>query len=147
MHFGKQYRYRFGDIDHAGIAYYPRFFHYFHCAFEDWWADGLGTAYPELMGVHDLGFPVVNVDADFFAPIRYGDDPSVHVGVLRAGKSSLTLGFWMQLEDATPLVRCRARITTVAASMANGAKRELPERWRAELLRFQLDAGEFPERP
>ena len=26
---------RFADVDHAGIVYYPRFFHYFHMAFEE----------------------------------------------------------------------------------------------------------------
>ena len=41
MIFTKRYRYRFGDIDDAGIAYYPAMFHYFHCCFEDWWSDGL----------------------------------------------------------------------------------------------------------
>ena len=30
MIFTKRFRYRFGDIDDAGIAYYPSFFHYFH---------------------------------------------------------------------------------------------------------------------
>ena len=30
MTFRKRYRWRFGDIDDAGIAYYPTFFHYYH---------------------------------------------------------------------------------------------------------------------
>ena len=28
---------RFADVDHAGIVYYPRFFHLFHLAFEELW--------------------------------------------------------------------------------------------------------------
>ena len=59
MIFTKRLRYRFGDIDDAGIAYYPSFFHYFHCAFEDWWNDHLEINYAELMHEGDLGFPAV----------------------------------------------------------------------------------------
>jgi 4-hydroxybenzoyl-CoA thioesterase len=37
MAFRSQLKIRFGDIDHAGIVYYPRFLHYFHVALEDTW--------------------------------------------------------------------------------------------------------------
>ena len=37
--------YVFDDVDHAGIVYYPRFFHYFHLAFEEL----LFTAFAELV--------------------------------------------------------------------------------------------------
>jgi len=45
MKFEQRIRYRFGDIDDAGIAYYPKLLHCFHCAFEDWWSDALGRPY------------------------------------------------------------------------------------------------------
>ena len=51
MIFTKRYRYRFGDIDYAGIAYYPSYFHYFHCAFEDWWSEGLHAPYDVVLFV------------------------------------------------------------------------------------------------
>ncbi len=85
MSFRTRVRYRFGDIDDAGIAYYPKLLHYFHCAFEDWWSDGLGRNYAKLMHEDKLGFPAVKIDAEFFAPISYGDEPTVHLGVLRIG--------------------------------------------------------------
>ena len=145
MIFAKAHRWRFGDIDHAGIAYYPSFFHAFHCAFEDWWSEGLGVDYATLMHEHDLGFPAVRVEADFFAPIRYGDVPEISIGVLRIGASSVEFGFWMTL-DAEPRVRSRAKITTVAVSMRTGAKRQVPDAWRTEFGRWLLGEGEFPVR-
>ena len=57
-------RYRFGDIDHAGIAYYPTLLHLFHCAFEDWWSDALGHPYPKLLDRDKLGFPAVHLDVE-----------------------------------------------------------------------------------
>ena len=41
---------RFADVDHAGIVYYPRFFHYFHLAFEELFRSRMGPrAYVELL--------------------------------------------------------------------------------------------------
>ena len=88
MTFTTRLRYRFGDIDDAGIAYYPKLLHYFHQAFEDWWSDALGHPYPRLLHDDRLGFPAVKLEAEFFAPIRYGDEPDVHLGILRIGGSS-----------------------------------------------------------
>ena len=61
MIFTKRFRYRFGDIDDAGIAYYPSFFHYFHCAFEDWWSDALHTPYDTVLHEEKFGLPAVGV--------------------------------------------------------------------------------------
>ncbi|MFO0278571.1 MAG: acyl-CoA thioesterase, partial [Planctomycetota bacterium] len=83
MTFAQKLRYRFGDIDDAGIAYYPKLLHCFHCAFEDWWSDALCHPYPRLLHDDKLGFPAVKLEAEFFAPIRYGDDLTVHLAVLR----------------------------------------------------------------
>lgn len=124
--YSRRYRYRFGDIDHAGIAYYPALLHYCHCAFEDFWADDLGVAYPVLMTEHNLGFPAVHLEADFLAQVRYGDEPNIQVGVLRLGGSSVDFGFWW----TTTKPACHVRITTVPVAMDTLQKVALPERWR-----------------
>ncbi|MEZ5966157.1 MAG: thioesterase family protein [Planctomycetota bacterium] len=126
--FKRRYRYRFGDIDHAGIAYYPALLHACHCAFEDFWADDLGVTYPSLMSEHNLGFPAVHLEADFLAQIRYGDEPEIAVGVLRVGRSSVDFGFWWTTGEPA----CHVRITTVAVAMDTLQKMALPERWRQE---------------
>lgn len=144
MTFCTRLRYRFGDIDDAGIAYYPKLLHYFHCAFEDWWSDGLGHSYAKLMHEDKLGFPAVKIDAEFFAPVFYGDEPNVHLGVLRIGSSSVTLGFWMTKGDSDrPL--CRARIVTAGVHMDTMAKVELPQHWRERFAEFALDEADFPD--
>ena len=144
MIFRKRYRYRFGDIDDAGIAYYPALFHYFHCAFEDWWSDGLGRDYPGLLHDDKLGLPAVRIESDFYAAIRYGDEPWIHLGVLGIGTSSVELGMWMTREEAGPPL-CRARITTVAVDMDTMQKRPLPDRWRAAFEEFRIADAEFPQ--
>ena len=44
MAFRSQLKIRFGDIDRAGIVYYPRFMHYFHVALEEFFAGKLGMS-------------------------------------------------------------------------------------------------------
>ena len=143
MIYNKRVRYRFGDIDDAGIAYYPKLLHYFHCAFEDWWAEALGRPYADLLRQDKLGLPAVHLDVDFYAPIRYGDEPVIHLGVLRIGDASVDFGFWMTRDDdARPL--CRARVTTVAVDMSTMQKRALPNEWRTRFLEFDLPESAFP---
>ena len=143
MSFRTQLRYRFGDIDDAGIAYYPKLLHYFHQAFEDWWSDGLGRPYPKLMHEDKLGFPTVRLEVDFYSPVRYGDEPVVHLGVLRMGNSSVDFGFWMTRgDDPKPL--CRARVTTTAVDMDKLSKVPLPEHWRRRFAEFSLAEADFP---
>ena len=142
MVFTRRYRYRFGDIDDAGIAYYPAIFHYFHCCMEDWWSDGLGTSYRDVMAEQHFGLPAVRVEAEFLAPIRYGDEPDVHLGVLRVGTSSVQFGFWMS--DAGGRVLCRARITTASVDMRTMRGRPVPDEWRQAFARFALAEEEFP---
>lgn len=143
MTYRTRLRYRFGDIDDAGIAYYPKLLHYFHCAFEDWWSDGLGYPYAKLMHEDKLGLPTVKLEAEFFAPVRYGDEPWVHIGVLRIGQSSVEFGFWMTRgEDPQPL--CRARVTTVAVDMDAMQKLDLPAEWRRRFAPYALREEDFP---
>lgn len=136
-------RYRFGDIDHAGIAYYPKLLHLFQCAFEDWWSDELGHPYARLLDVDRLGFPAVHLEVDFFAPVVYGDEPTVHLGVLRVGRSSVEFAFWLTRGGDGP-VNCLARITTVAVDMATRKKREVPQVWREKFAAYAVTESELP---
>jgi 4-hydroxybenzoyl-CoA thioesterase len=49
MAFRSQLKIRFGDIDRAGIVYYPRFLQYFHVALEEFFADELGIEYCDCL--------------------------------------------------------------------------------------------------
>jgi 4-hydroxybenzoyl-CoA thioesterase len=144
MVFSKSYRFRFGDIDHAGIAYYPALLHYFHCAMEDWFADALGTKYPTVIDEERFGLPAVNIQAEFYGPIAYGDEPEISVAVLGLGHTSVTLGMWMTL-PGRDRPACRARIVTVSVDMDTMAKQEIPAKWRAIFEQHRIAEEEFPE--
>ncbi|MEE2888344.1 MAG: thioesterase family protein [Planctomycetota bacterium] len=143
MIFTKRFRYRFGDIDDAGIAYYPSFFHYFHCAFEDWWSDGLQTPYDTVLHQEKFGLPAVHIETDFLQPVRYGDEPDIHLGILHIGDTSVKFGYWMTLPNSDkPL--CRARITTVSVNMDTMTKQSVPTKWREAFQQYLIPEGQFP---
>ncbi|MEO8706987.1 MAG: thioesterase family protein [Kofleriaceae bacterium] len=85
---------RFADIDHAGIVYYPRFFHFFHVAFEELWRQRIGArAYSELIDRDRVGFPAVRAECDYKAPLRFGDTAEIEVTVARLGSKSITFRY------------------------------------------------------
>lgn len=85
---------RFADVDHAGIVYYPVFFHYFHVAFEEMFRERMGArAYVELLDERRIGFPAVSSKASYSAPLRFGDEVEVEVSVERLGTKSITFHY------------------------------------------------------
>jgi 4-hydroxybenzoyl-CoA thioesterase len=85
---------RFSDVDHAGIVYYPRFFHFFHVAFEELWRARLGArAYVELIDGERVGFPAVHAECDFKGPLRFGDDAEIELAITRLGEKSVTFRY------------------------------------------------------
>ncbi len=96
---------RFADIDHAGIVYFPRFFHFFHLAFEEMWRERLGArAYVSLLDDDRLGFPAVRAECDYRAPLRFGDVAEIELRVIRLGRTSVTFGYrvYKAAEGAAP---------------------------------------------
>jgi 4-hydroxybenzoyl-CoA thioesterase len=85
---------RFADVDHAGIVYYPRFFHYFHTAFEEFFRERLGSrGYVALLDEERIGFPAVSAHCDYKAPLRFGDTMAIDMSLERMGERSITLRY------------------------------------------------------
>lgn len=85
---------RFADIDHAGIVYYPRFFNFFHIAFEELWRARIGPrAYSELLDRDRVGFPAVRAECAFMAPLRFGDTAEIELTIARLGEKSITFRY------------------------------------------------------
>jgi 4-hydroxybenzoyl-CoA thioesterase len=85
---------RFADVDHAGIVYYPRFFHYFHVAFEELWRARIGpAAYSDIIDKDRIGFPAVRAECDFKAPLKFGDTAEIELSIPRLGTRSITFRY------------------------------------------------------
>lgn len=121
---------RFGDLDPAGIAYYPNLVNFLHVAFEDFFAGHLGRPYPEVYR-EGIGFPTVRVDMEFLSPVRYGDQVQVGVAVERVGRSSVQLRYEGSVGGRAVF---RARHTAVTVDMKTFTPTPVPD-WLRD--RFQ----------
>ena len=124
---------RFGDLDPAGIVYYPRDLHFCHVGMEEYFRHVVGIAYPAFLAEHALGLPTVRTEVEHHRPIRYADAVELETEVTRVGTSSVEWRhrLWHGGVDAPATV---ARVVTVLVDMATFAKRPVPEWLRARLL-------------
>ena len=72
---------RWGDVDAAGIVFYPRFYEWYDFGCEALFA-ALGLPWPELFPRHGIvGVPIVESGARFVSPARYGDTLTIRSSV------------------------------------------------------------------
>jgi len=126
---------RFGDIDHAGIVYYPRFLHYFHVALEEFFTEVIAVEYHTVINEHRLGLPSVHLQIDFRTPLRFGDEIDVEVRGLELGTTSVTWRYAVWKADGA--LAAEATIVTVALDMDRFEKRALPAWLRESFERYR----------
>ena len=116
-----------------GIVYYPRFFNYFHVAFEDFFTKNAGVPYDQILSKERVGFPTVHVETRLRHPAaprrrhRRGDD-----GLARSASRA----------SPPPTACCapgklcaRAEITTATVDLDQMQAIPIPEKYRAALER------------
>jgi YbgC/YbaW family acyl-CoA thioester hydrolase len=133
MSFKARIKVRFGDCDPAGLVYYPVIFHYCHVAMEEFFAERCGIGYHALLAEEGLGFPTVKVEAEFFAPLVYGDEAEIEVSVARLGRSSLTLEYNVRRVGSDHALCARSTQVHAAMSLTGRASVEIPAKHRAAL--------------
>jgi 4-hydroxybenzoyl-CoA thioesterase len=123
---------RFADIDHAGIVYYPRFFHYFHLAFEELWRSRIGPqAYSDIIDRDRIGFPAVRAECDFKAPLKFGDTAEIEVTIPRLGTKSITFRYRVYRAAVTGRTRtlcAEGQVVCAVVDLAKFAAVAIPER-------------------
>ncbi len=120
---------RFGDVDKAGIVYYPVIFHYLHIAQENFFAEYIGVPYHRLIDDERLGFPTVSDSTQFYKPLKYGDMLEIEVHISRVGRSSVIFEFQIYRQGEIELM-VRSTETKVAVNMDSWEKMEIPENYR-----------------
>ncbi|MAE46914.1 MAG: hypothetical protein CMJ86_08490 [Planctomycetes bacterium] len=118
---------RFGHVDPAGIAYFPRIYDYLHDVFESLWEEHVGQRYYHLLLERKIGFPLVHSEVEFKNPLRFGDRPAVSVTCTKLGSSSMTLRYRFSLGDKHVL---EARMTTVCIKLEGMQPIPIPDDFR-----------------
>jgi len=120
---------RFGDVDAAGIAYYPRIYDMIHRAFENMWGDHVGIQYYDLVKRDGVGFPLAHSEVDFRSPLRFGDRPTVDISCFKVGRTSLGVH---QVFRVGERVCVDARMTVVCVKLDGLVSTPIPEGYRAK---------------
>ncbi len=125
--FTTQLQVRFGDVDPAGIVYYPKVYDFIHEAFEELWDVHIGRRYYHLLGEEQLGFPLVHAEVDFKHPMHFGERPLVRVTCFKVGRTSVGIHYQMSVED----VLCvDAHMTVVCVELESLASTPIPDEYR-----------------
>ncbi|MDN3921970.1 acyl-CoA thioesterase [Roseateles violae] len=123
---------RFGHCDPAGIVFYPRYFEMLNALVEDWFTDGLGIDYAQLLGARRTGMPSVRLAADFRRISRMGDWLSQRIRIEKLGRTSLGLAIAFECEDG---LRVAFEQVLVCTSLDTHAAQPFPDDLRAALER------------
>src|SRR5438552_10317486 len=94
---------RFDEVDPAGIVFFARYANFAHEAIETFFAE-LDGGYPGLIVKRRIGLPIVHLEADFIAPLRYGDRLRVETSCTKLGKTSATLAH--HVKNGVTLATC-----------------------------------------
>ena len=137
MTFRTTLRVRFADEDHARIVYYPRFFHFFHTAFEDFF-ESEGVPYRACLD-EGVGWPAVHAEADYASPVRFGDDLEIAVTVERIGRSSATFLYEGTVRGQDG-VAVRGKVVVACLDMKMHRAMEVPPKYRAMFERHLHEA-------
>lgn len=129
---------RFEEVDAAGLVFFAHYAAYAHEAMERLFAP-LEGGYPALILTRRIGLPAVRLEAEYAAPVRYGDALRIEVTVARLGNRSATLRYRMIRGDRT--LCAELRHTVVTTDLDRVASCPMPEDVRAALT-AHLEAGE-----
>ncbi len=134
MHFEATHTVRFADCDPAGIVFYPQYLVMLNDLVEQWFEDGLGLRYEQIIGERRLGLPTVRLEADFTAVSRHGDRLTLSLSLLHLGRSSLHAAARFSGEDG--VLRMKTRSVLVCTSLDTHRPVALPDDLRAAMRPF-----------
>lgn len=133
MAYTQRFLIRFDDVDFARVVYFPRLFVYCHWTFENFFNEEAGLPYSEVLGKRKVGFPIVHTEADFKAPLRFGDTCRIVMEALKVGSGSLTNRYRLHLGDSEKLCAV-IQIVNASIDMDTFRPTPLPEDVRRAFL-------------
>ena len=123
---------RFEEVDAAGLVFFARYAGYAHEAMDRLFAP-LEGGYSALILKRRVGLPAVRLEADYTAPVRYGETLWIETSVARLGNRSATLRYRM-IRASDGVLCAELRHTVVTTDLDRVASCPMPDDVRAVLL-------------
>ena len=113
-----------GHCDPAGIVFYPRYFEIFDASTSALFERALGiTKFEMIKTMEFTGWPMVQTQARFIKPTRFGDDVTVETSI-KFGRASFEIEHKLSLNGELCVECTEKRVWT--RRDANGALKSLP---------------------
>ena len=129
------HRVRFGECDHAGIVFYPRYGEMSHAVIEAWMREGLECDMPTILERYGVVHPLVRLEMEFLRPSRYSELLEFSLQVLHLWHTSLTVRIDARCNDEE---RVRMKLKMVNASLHPLRPVPMPDELRASFARFLI---------
>ena len=94
---------RFQDVDAAGTIYYARLFEYFGDVYVRMLAEA-GLDMPSSLLQRDCASPLAHAEAQYLAPLVFGDRVTVKIVLARMGKTSTSYAYRVEKGDVLAAV-------------------------------------------
>ncbi|MFQ5676359.1 MAG: acyl-CoA thioesterase, partial [bacterium] len=85
-------RIEFADTDLAGICHFARFFVFMETA-EHEFLNSLGTSVSMDLDGNKIGWPRLSASCEYLNPLKFEDEFTIHLMVVRKGTKSMTYRF------------------------------------------------------
>ena len=124
------------DTDAGGIVYYANYLKFMERARTEW-LRAIGVDQVQLKDAHGLMFVVVDVEAHYRKPARYGDQLQVTCKVSETTRASITLDQEVYRESVGGELLLDGRVRAACLDAQTYRPRPLPQ-----LLWKQINAGD-----
>ncbi len=132
VHFRAPGTARFQDVDAAGTVFYPRYFDYLSDASMAFLASR-GLDVPSVVNRQEWLAPLAHVEADYAAPLRFGDRFVLELVGLHAGRSAYAFGARLVSDDADRRLLATLFVVHVCIDPKSFRAAPLPDRLRDAL--------------
>ena len=130
-------RIEWGDCDPAGIVFFPRYFAYFDACTMSLF-EAAGFKKQDLFARYDFGgFPMVDVQAKFHIPSRFGDDVVFESRVTRWGRSSFDVSHQVIRPEGLAVEGFEKRVWTGKGLKSTPTPEEIVSRFLTQEERSQ----------
>jgi 4-hydroxybenzoyl-CoA thioesterase len=125
---------RMQHCDAAGIVFTPQYFNLFTEVLEDWWSDGIGVSFNEMLNKFQRAIPLKKAEAEFLKPSRLGDELVFSLSVSELGKASMKVLIEAKKDDN---LRCFVVLTMVQVNTENFKVITWTEEWLRKFDEFE----------
>ncbi len=130
--FTKRIRIHLDDVDYVQVLYFPRVAHLCCNALDDFFREELKLPWPEMLNVHNVSMPTVDLHVTYRKPLRFGELADISVAVKEIGNRKATYEYLMT-NVATGEVTSITHHTIVFVSNDTWEPIPVPEPYRSAL--------------